>query len=644
MREAPIHKNKIVIVGNPNVGKSALFNKLAKEYSIVANYPYTTIEVIRGDIVLQGKIFELIDTPGIYSLEVQSEDEIITRDILIKEHPEYIIQCIDATALERSLVLTSELLELTIPLIICLTNVDGALQRGIKIDSKKLSRVMGVPVVETVAPESRGLGELLKAIGRAKANGSRLTHKGTVERALKKMMNYFPQENLPSPAVLLLLLLQDSNVEEWTRKQYGDSVYQDVKKFTHYMRTNIPSPLTNIIFKMRKGWAESVTTAVMDESKLVGGGFSETLGRLTRHPIYGWGILGIILYLTYILVGKIGAVFVIDYINVFLFVPFNRYIGNSIPWPFWRDFAVGEYGILTLGFTNAIGTVLPILTIFFIIVNTLEDVGYIPNLCILSNRLFQKVGLSGKSVLPIVLGFGCKTMATLTTKILDSKRERYIAVFLIAFAIPCSAQLGVNIAVLALFPFSAFILVFSVITALEIIAGIVLNKILREETYSDFILEIPPLRIPHLMNLVIKTYYRLKWFLVEAVPLFIAGALILFLMDKLLILNAVQRLLSPIVVSFLGLPEKCVEVFLLSIARREAGAVVLMNLVKTGQLDYVQICVSVIVMTSFIPCSAHIVVMARELGLKITLLMVLSIAIASIVTGGIVHCLLRSLW
>jgi len=641
MDKVPVHKNKIVIVGNSNVGKSSLFNHLTKEYSIVANYPYTTIRVARGDITLGGEQFELIDTPGIYSLEIQSEDEIVARNILIKEHPEYVIQCIDAALLKTSLLLTSQLLELNIPLIICLNNVDGAMQKGIWVDSTKLSQILGVPVIETKATEGKGVAELRRNILTTKPPADGFKQRELIERDLAKLSGYFPEENIPSPAVLLLLMLEDKDIEAWTRKQYGEAIYQDVKKLTQYVKTSVQTPLTRIVFNARNEWVERIVTTVSGRSKIISTRLLETCGALSRHPVYGWPILGAIIYATYLLVGKVGAVVLVDFINARLLDPFITFVGNSIPWEFWRDFAVGDYGILTMGLANALGTVLPILALFFLILNTLEDTGYLPNLCILSNRFFQKIGLSGKSVLPIVLGFGCKTVATLATKILDSRKERYIAIFLIAFAIPCSAQLGVNIAVLAYFPVSAFILVFCVLALVEIMAGLFLNKIIKQEAITDFILEIPPIRLPNVKNLLLKTYYRLKWFLIEAVPLFLIGALALFAMDKLLILHAIERMLSPLVVSFLGLPIKCVEAFLLCIARHEAGAVILMQLVKAGQLDYVQACVSIVIVTCFVPCFANLMAMIKELGMKSALFMALIIIVSSLLIGGAVNYLMR---
>jgi ferrous iron transport protein B len=641
MNKSPVHKNKIAIVGNSNVGKSSLFNHLTRNYSIVANYPYTTIAVARGEITLEGRKFELIDTPGIYSLEVKSEDEIVTRNILIKEHPEYIIQCIDAANIKTSLFLTSQLLELNIPLIVCLNNIDGAMQRGIWVDSTRLSTLLGVPVIETMATEGEGLGELRKTILKTRPPVQGFKHKEFIERDIEKVSGYFPAEHVPSPGVLLLLLLGDKDVEKWILGQYGESICNDVKQFAQYVRSRIQTPLARIVFKDRNEWVDGIVNTVSGRSKIISNRLLEKCGELTRHPVYGWPILGAIIYATYLIVGKLGAVIIVDYVNARLFDPLTAFIGSKIPWDFWRDFAVGDYGILTMGLANAIGTVLPILALFFLILNTLEDTGYLPKLCILSNRFFQKIGLSGKSVLPIVLGFGCKTVATLATRILDSQKERYIAIFLIAFAIPCSAQLGVNIAVLAYYPVSAFILVFTVLVLVEIIAGMLLNRIIKEEATTDFILEIPPVRFPNLKNLLVKTYYRLKWFLIEAVPLFIIGALVLFTMEKLLILDLIKTLLSPIVVTFLGLPIKCVEAFLLCIARHEAGAVILMQLVKSGQLDFIQACVSIIIVTCFVPCFANLMAMIKELAMKRALVMALVIIISSILIGGLVNYLMR---
>ncbi len=640
MSHTAVHKDKIVIVGNSNVGKSSLFNHLTREYSIVANYPYTTIEIARGTLALGGRQFELIDTPGIYSLEIQSADEIVTRDILIKEHPECVIQCIDAANLKTSLLLTSQLLELATPLIICLNNVDGAGKKGIEIDSIELSRSLGVPVIETVASEGKGLPDLRRAILDTKYPSNGFKHTEFIQGHLEKIARHFPDHNRPPSALVLLLLLGDALIEEWVQKYYGEAICRNAANEARAIRASVTTPLGRIVFNRRNEWSNGIVRLVSGTTALTASRLLERFGALARHPVYGWLILAGIVYVTYLLVGKLGAIVLVPAINEHFFNPLTSFIGSLVPFAFWRDFLVGDYGILTLGFANAVGTVIPILALFFFVLNTLEDIGYLPNLCILSNRFFQQIGLSGKSVLPIILGFGCKTAATLTTRILDSKKERYIAIFLIAFAIPCSAQLGINIAVLAFFPISAFIFVFGVLAVVEIIAGVILNKGMQEETRTDFILEIPVIRVPTVKNLLLKTYYRLKWFAVETVPLFVLGALVLFVMERLLILDLLKVFLSPVVVSFLGLPVKCVEVFLLCIARREAGAVILLHLLKAGQIDYVQACVGTITISLFMPCFANVMAMIKELGWKAALLMVLVITGSSILIGGLINHLM----
>ncbi len=640
MSHTAVHKDKIVIVGNSNVGKSSLFNHLTREYSIVANYPYTTIEIARGTLAIGGRQFELIDTPGIYSLEIQSADEIVTRDILIKEHPECVIQCIDAANLKTSLLLTSQLLELATPLIICLNNVDGAGKKGIEIDSIELSRSLGVPVIETVASEGKGLPDLRRAILDTKYPSNGFKHTEFIQGHLEKIARHFPDHNRPPSALVLLLLLGDALIEEWVQKYYGEAICRNATNEARAIRASVTTPLGRIVFNRRNEWSNGIVRLVSGTTALTASRLLERFGALARHPVYGWLILAGIVYVTYLLVGKLGAIVLVPAINEHFFNPLTSFIGSLVPFAFWRDFLVGDYGILTLGFANAVGTVIPILALFFFVLNTLEDIGYLPNLCILSNRFFQQIGLSGKSVLPIILGFGCKTAATLTTRILDSKKERYIAIFLIAFAIPCSAQLGINIAVLAFFPISAFIFVFGVLAVVEIIAGVILNKGIQEETRTDFILEIPVIRVPTVKNLLLKTYYRLKWFAVETVPLFVLGALVLFVMERLLILDLLKAFLSPVVVSFLGLPVKCVEVFLLCIARREAGAVILLQLLKAGQIDYVQACVGTITISLFMPCFANVMAMIKELGWKAALLMVLVITGSSILIGGLINHLM----
>lgn len=638
-----LHKNKVAIVGNPNVGKSAIFNQLTGSYSLVANFPHTTISVSRAEVVIGGEKLELIDTPGIMSLNIQSEDGLVTRDILLKENPELIILCLDATNMKRSLLLASQIFELTVPLVLCLNFIDEARQKGIAVDREKLERMLGVPVVETVASEGRGIKELVRQFPRAAVPTAQVRYKALIERGKERIASCFPADARPSAAIELMLLQHDEGIEKLVRPRYGKEIADAVQRTAARVQSLTEQPLERMIFDERNRWAQHIADVAIEQHPVSWGKPGEVIGALCRHWFAGWIILAAIIYLTYFLVGHVGANILAPVIEEQIFSPINSAIGSMIPWKLGREFAVGDYGILTTGLANAVGTVLPILTMFFLLLNFLEDCGYIPNLCILSNRVFKTLGLSGQAILPIILGFGCKTMATLATRILMSKKERYIAIFLIAFAIPCSSQLGINLAILALFPFVSFLIVFGVLAAVEIAAGLSLNLLIKEESVTDFIMEIPPIRLPNIKNLLIKTYYRLKWFLIEAVPLFIVGAFVLFLMDKLYILEMVRRGVFPVIVTWLNLPIKTVDAFILCLARHEAGAVILMNMVMQHQIDHIQTVVSIIVLTCFVPCFANIMAMIKELGIRSALTMVVIITVISIILGGVVNYVLRAL-
>ena len=635
------HKKKAAIVGNPNVGKSTLFNQLTRAYSLVANFPYTTISVARADVVIAGERFEIIDTPGILALDMLSEDGMITREILLQEQPELIILCLDTNNLQRSLILASQIFELGVPVIVCLNMIDESQLKGIHLNREKLEQLLGVPVVETVASEGHGIKQLLKKIPQAALSRNTIHYTAAIEKGVREIVRCFPAAAAPSEAVVLLLLQQDQSVEREIRATYGDTLAAEAGTVAENVRHRIRQPLARLILEKRTRWAERISREVVRTRAHAPNRTGEIIGSLARHPVWGWFIMAAIVYGTYFIVGSVGAGMIVPLLDERIFVPLNSALGSMIPWEPAREFMVGPYGILTTGVANAVGTVLPILTLFFLVLNFLEDVGYIANLCVLSNRLFHRVGLSGKAVLPIILGFGCKTMATLTTKILDSRKERYIAIFLIAFAIPCAPLIGINLAILSYYRISAFLTVLAVLTLMEIVSGLLLNRIIRQDTASDFILEIPPVRLPILKNLVTKTYYRIKWFLVEALPLFIAGSCILFALDKLQILAMIKRLIFPVIATFLNLPVQVVDAFLLSLTRKEAGAVILLNLAHNHQLDPVQAIVGTIVLTCLFPCFANIMTMIRELGVKSALFMLLVISGFSVIIGGAVNYILR---
>ncbi len=294
---------------------------------------------------------------------------------------------------------------------------------------------------------------------------------------------------------------------------------------------------------------------------------------------------------------------------------------------------IGQYGIVTMALTYAIAIVLPITATFFIAFGMLEDSGYLPRLAIMVNKLFRLIGLNGKAVLPMVLGLGCCTMATLTTRILETKKERMIVTLLLALAIPCSAQLGVIMGMLSAISPWATVIWGGVLLAVLLVVGYLSSLIIKGEA-SDFILELPPIRVPKMKNILFKTFGRIEWYLKEAVPLFILGTLLLFAADKLLLLGLMEKAASPIVVNFLGLPAKATDAFLIGFLRRDYGAAGLFAMQKGGLLTPVQSLVSIVVITLFVPCIAQFFVTIKERGLKPALIMLGFIFPFAVVVGA----------
>lgn len=293
-----------------------------------------------------------------------------------------------------------------------------------------------------------------------------------------------------------------------------------------------------------------------------------------------------------------------------------------------------------MGLFNALGTVLPILSVFFLLFGLMEDIGYLPNAGILVKRILDKIGLSGKSIMPLMLGFGCKTMATLTTRSIPSKKERLIALFLIAFAIPCSAQLGLNMAILGRSGLLSFFLVLIFLAAVELVAGVVLNLILKDDGKSNLIQELPSFRLPDIKALLKKTYYRLLWFLKESILIFIIAAIVMYLMDLSGLLALLKRGLTPIVQNWLGLPIDMTDALILTLARHEMAAGLILKMAEAGEFNFIQNIIAVVITTMFIPCIANIVAMFKEVGVKAGILMTLGINVSAFLLAGILRWLL----
>jgi len=626
---------KVGIIGLPNSGKTQLFNNLTGTYNIVANAILTTISHKKNTCKINDILCEITDTPGIHELLAQTYEEASTRDYIFDEKPDVLIMCMDSNRLKQSLYLTLDLLELGIPLIIALNAIDETCRRGILLDTRKLLHFLRVPVVECIALSGQGMEELKEAIFQAKGIKWEFKYSETIENGIDQIVCKLPTNIANQRKIASLLLLNDPYIIDFIKKYKNvtDENIQEIHMIVNQTRKEFQGNIARVVNTRRNQWVDDIANEVMIQQSLMPHEFEKTFARLCRTPLTGIPILLFIIYLVYL--GVVNCANVIaEWMDSRIWVPIQDLINVLVPAGFFNDFLIGDYGILSLGLANAFITVLPILSVFFLIYNTLEDVGYIPNLCVLTRRFFEKLGLSGESVMPLVLGFGCKTMATLTTKSLQSKRERYIAIYLIAFAIPCAAQMGLNISILGRIGLEAFVIAFIVLISVEIIAGLILNIVLPYEEKGEFIQELPPIRLPTMKAVIVKTWYRMIWFLEEAVPVFIYAALALFVLDKTGILMASKLFLSPVIQGWLGLPLEMVDALILCMARHEAAAGLIIKLIGDGLLNFTQCIVAVVITTMFVPCFANIMAMIKELGTYRAIMMTVMINASSFVIAG----------
>jgi len=412
---------KIAIVGLPNTGKSQVFNNLTGTYTLVANYPLTTIKTERAGCNIDGESYEVIDTPGLHCLYIHSEEELVVRDMIFSEKPDVIVQCIDANQLKQSLTLTADLLELGIPMVISLNAIDETAKKGIWIDSGGLSHQLGVPVIESIAINGIGTNQLKAAISKARIGKWPVKYGEIIDTGIAAIASLLAEELWFKQKAAVLLLLDDPFLAEYLTKKYGiektAQLIQQVDKIKKQFRASIGHAVNN----KRSRWLDELAENTTRKQKIEPGQFSRAFGRLSRHPVFGIPILIFFLITTFLLVVHVAG-FLDGILTATLVDPTIGFIeglfkaeDGSIQARFWYDFLVGHYGILTLGIFNAIVTVLPILSVFFIMFGFLEDIGYMPNLCVLVKRIFEKIGLTGKAIMPLVLALGCKTMATIFT-------------------------------------------------------------------------------------------------------------------------------------------------------------------------------------------------------------------------------------
>jgi ferrous iron transport protein B len=652
----------VLLVGNPNVGKSLLFKNLTHRYVNVSNFPGTTVEITRARAAFAGRALDVVDSPGVNDLSPRSDDARVTLKLLEQNPGATVVQVADAKNLRRALLLTLQIAELGHPMVLVLNMMDELAARGGRIDAEKLSDILGVPVVATVAVRNHGTADLVAALKNARPALPFAPDSTDVVRP--NPSDHPHPSDLPDPS--------------------------DLHPQQHPYETNRAR-----LARVNEILAETYTLTQPKHASL-----AVRLGFWAMHPFKGLAFLVVILGLVFWFVGLFGAGTLVDLMETGVFkqrvTPLAiRAVDAVLPFPhthrreavaltfsvpvtpvkrlplgtlertvivpaytippgarlgwsgetlrFLHDFLVGPFGAITMALSYAFAIVLPIVTSFFLLFSLLEDSGYLPRMAIMVNRLFRLMGLNGKAVLPMILGLGCDTMATMTTRILETRKERVVTTMLLALAVPCSAQLGVLLAMMASLSPLAAVAWLGLMVMVVLLVGTLTARAFPGDA-GDFILEIPPMRRPQLANVWVKTVGRLDWYLREVIPLFVAGTGALFLLDRLRVLPAIARAGEPLVSGWLGLPRDMANAFLIGFLRRDFGAVYILD-AATGAhrlLSPLQIFVSMVTITLFMPCIANFLMIGKEHGMKVAWAMAAFIFPFAFFVGGLINHL--GLW
>jgi len=603
---------RIALVGQPNCGKSTIFNHLVGYKANTSNLPGTTVEYLASEAFVDGRHVEIVDLPGLYSLTSSDEAEVESRNFLMNEGVDAILNVVDASLLSRSLELTLQLLELGLPTVVCLNMADEARRKGIRIDSESLAAALGVPVVEATA--IRGLG-VKQAVSRAvvAARKSEVAspprYGADVEGAIAQLAKTIPSNGL-SASLRRLTAIKLLEEDPFFKSTALPAVRQQAAELSTELATLHGHSASTIVAAERHHLAMSL----FERNASVGApviGLRDRVDAVLMHPVLGLILLGGILYGLFLLVFGVGARIEAPILGLF---------EQTVT---WLETAVGAQSIwffvlrgLIQGIGGAIGLVLPYLVPFLAGLAILEDIGYLPRAGFLADGLMHRIGLHGKSVIPFILGYGCSVPAVMATRILDSKRDRFVTSML-SVMIPCVARTTIIYGLIGYFvgPHWAFLLYVLNIVVIAVV-GKILTKLLRRVT-PGLILEIPSYKVPSPRVVIAKVWLQIKNFFVMAFPVLVIGSLAISLLEFAQWDVWINRGLLPVTWS-LGLPLTVGVPLIFGVFRKELSLVMLFQALGTSNVPEVMSVTQMLVFTVFtlfyVPCVATVAVLWRELG------------------------------
>ncbi len=633
----------IALAGNANVGKSVIFNDLTGSDQVIGNWPGKTVDRAEGTLRFEGYDITVIDLPGIYSFSTFSMEEMVSRDYIALEKPDVVVNILDASILERNLFFTIQLMEMGVPLIVCLNQVDEAKKKGIIIDKEKLQEELGVPVVFTVATRGEGIYELMGEVVRValeKPKTKHLKYRRDIEEKIEQLQQIVEKENLevqyPARWLAIKLLEGDSEINKKFAEKFK-KVFEYAKVIGNELQVNCEEPCFSVIASERYALASSIAASTLQQSE-IWNTFSDKLEWLTTHRVLGYftsvGVIAGLLLWTFFIGNAISTV-IADGLN--LIQPVDPVLMSSQP--ILAILLNGVWGGIAAGLTLIIPFVIP----FYLLLAAIEDSGLLTRVAFMMDSAMHKMGLHGKALIPIILGFGCNVPAIQACKIMETRRERLLAAFAITFA-PCSARTIILFGMVGLFVGIQWALLLYVVDVVVIFAlGRVAMKAVPGKS-TGLIMEMSSFKRPNLKIVLKQTWTRTKSIIYVVFPIYIIGSALIQAAYALNVLTPISDAMAPLTVWWLGLPTIAGILLILGTIRKEFVLLGAVSILGTTNLlvgfTPVQLVVIAVVAMLYIPCISTVAILGKEFGWKATAAITAANIGAALLVGGLAYRLL----
>ena len=637
-----VDKLTVALAGNANVGKSVIFNQLTGSNQIIGNWPGKTVDRAEGSLCFENYEISIIDLPGIYSFSTFSLEEIVSREYIAREKPDVVINVLDASVLERNLFFTLQLIEMNVPLVICLNQIDIAKKKGMVIDKKKLEKTLGVPVVLTIATRGEGLYELIKnavKVATGDSKRKKIQYHNDLETRIEKLTQLIETEkidlNYPSRWVAIKLLEGDEEISKLVKSKSSKIV--DISYILSQELSTIHNePCFSIVASERYSQASIITSSAIKQNE-VKNTFSEKLDWVTTHKVFGYfiaiGVITGLLLWTFIIGDFISGLISggLSFIE-----PLDPQVSGPIVSVIWN-------GVFN-GFVAGVTLVIPFVIPFYFLLAMIEDSGILTRVAFMMDSVMHKIGLHGKALIPLILGYGCSVPAIHSCKIMESRRERLLAAFAITFA-PCAARTLVILGLVGVFlgPIWALTL-YAIDLILIFLLGRIAMKVVPGKT-TGLIMEMHSFKVPSFSVVSKQTWTRTKSIIFMVFPIYIIGSAVVQTLYVLDLLTPISNAMSPLTVTWLGLPAATGILLILGVVRKEfilLGAVAIFGTTNLlGPFNPVQLITLALVAMLYIPCLSTIIILIKEFGWKAAITISVANVISAIIIGGLAYRILE---